>query len=67
MTKSKDNMIKTPGGIRLGLPYYKDDGKYYLEMKQGKKCEDVPLDFIASSVYKKAIRKAEVPTNEKLA
>lgn len=37
MTKSKDNMIKTPGGIRLGLPYYKDDGKYYLEMKQGKK------------------------------
>ena len=67
MSKRSDNMIRTPGGINIGVPYYKDDGNYYIEMKQGKKREEVPLEFISANVHKKAVHKAELPTNEKLA
>lgn len=67
MSKHSNNMIRTPGGINIGVPFYKDDGTYYIEMKQGKKCEEVPLEFISANVHKKAVRKAEIPLNEKLA
>lgn len=58
---NKSDFLYTPGGINLGFPYYKDNGKLYLEVKQGKKKEEVPWDFLTDSIYKKAKRKAENP------
>lgn len=55
MNEHADNMIRTPKhNIPIGIPYLKADGNYYIQIKKGKKTEEVPFDFIASSVYKNA-------------
>jgi len=63
----RTNMLKTPGGINLGLTYFKNDGKLYIEVKQGKKKEEVPWEHLAVNAFKNATHKAENPPDEALA